>query len=30
VADIVLVPLAIRWLPKRRPPEIVQVAAARR
>jgi uncharacterized membrane protein YkvA (DUF1232 family) len=30
VDDLVLVPLAIRWLIKRLPPEIAQAAAARR
>ena len=30
VDDLVLVPLAIRWLLKRLPPEIAQAAAARR
>lgn len=30
IDDLVLVPLAIRWLLKRLPPEIAQAAAARR
>ena len=30
IDDVVLVPLAIRWLLKRLPPEIAQAGAARR